>query len=136
MIENPKLTAVNPHFKNRYAPLDEVLRVVKEGLSEGQDVRQTVVANEHGTFFRSALLSDSGSVEAFVDIPFPQTSKAQELGSAITYCRRYGLCLLFNLVGEDDDDGNAAQGKPSKKTKTKKIEHEGGYETALSGEEW
>jgi hypothetical protein len=66
--------------------------------------------------------------------PFPTASKAQELGSALTYCRRYGLLLLFNLVGEEDDDGNAAQGntkpapkksKPAKKAAPKSDDEYG-----------
>lgn len=32
----------------------------------------------------------------------------QALGSAITYTRRYALLAVLDLVGEDDDDGNAA----------------------------
>jgi hypothetical protein len=42
-VQNPKLTAENPHFRSRYAPLSEVLNTVrpilaKHGLSVFQDV--------------------------------------------------------------------------------------------------
>jgi hypothetical protein len=33
----------------------------------------------------------------------------QGLGSALTYCRRYSLCAVLNLVADDDDDGHAAR---------------------------
>jgi hypothetical protein len=37
----------------------------------------------------------------------------QGQGSAITYARRYALCAVLNLVGDDDDDGNGASGGES-----------------------
>lgn len=117
-IKNPKLTAKNPHFGNRYAPLDEVLRVVFERLDASDcDVIQTVTPEG---FFVTRLVDGSDKVLREVAFPFPAFTKAQELGSALTYCRRYGLTLLFNLVGEEDDDGNAASARPSK-AKAKKA---------------
>lgn len=117
-IENPKLKAVNPHFKSKFAPLDEVLRVVEAGLGKNQEVRQSVVTNEQGALLMRTALVEDDKILAFSDIPFVLGKQdPQGLGSAITYHRRYGLCLMFNLVGEDDDDGNAST--PSKKT-TKK----------------
>ena len=32
----------------------------------------------------------------------------QKMGSAITYARRYGLCAMLGIVGEEDDDGQRA----------------------------
>ena len=51
-------------------------------------------------------------------IPFglASTAKPQDIGSAITYAKRYGLQAAFGVVvAEDptDDDGNAASGNPS-----------------------
>lgn len=42
--------------------------------------------------------------------PLPQQGKPQDLGSAITYGRRYTLCAMTGVAPEeDDDDGAAAQ---------------------------
>lgn len=111
-IKNPKLDSVNPHFKSRYASLGEVLRVVNEGLPKDYHIKQTVL---DGNFVTTVFKGDTPIKDA--SFPFPQTGKAQELGSALTYSRRYSLCLLFNLVGEEDDDGNACTLPPKKKTK-------------------
>jgi hypothetical protein len=35
-------------------------------------------------------------------------AKQQEMGSALTYSRRYSLFSLVGIAGEEDDDGNAA----------------------------
>lgn len=41
--------------------------------------------------------------------PLPQNGSPQELGSAITYGRRYCLCAVVGVAAEqDDDDGRAA----------------------------
>src|SRR5215469_2400644 len=40
--------------------------------------------------------------------PLPQ-GKPQDLGSAITYARRYALCAVTGAVADEDDDGQAAQ---------------------------
>lgn len=120
-IPNPKLNAVNPHFGSKYADLGELTRTIQPFLS-GQDVdlRQTTLYVEGIAVFVTSLVDADGKILREVAFPFPQTSKAQELGSALTYCRRYGIALLFNLVAETDDDGNAAQGKPTaKKSKPK-----------------
>lgn len=120
-IENPKLTAKNGHFGNKYAPLDEVLRVVKEGLPKGAFVTQGVIVVDGVSLFRSTCHFGTAGKAVSVDIPFILGKQdPQGLGSAITYHRRYGLCLLFNLVGEEDDDGEAAQGRPKGKSTAKK----------------
>jgi len=42
--------------------------------------------------------------------PLPTSGTPQQVGSAITYARRYTLCAVTGLApGGDDDDGNAAE---------------------------
>ena len=36
--------------------------------------------------------------------PLPATTRPQEMGSAITYARRYALCAVTGLAPEEDDD--------------------------------
>lgn len=121
-IPNPKLNAVNPHFGSKYADLGELTRTVQPFLkATGADVVQTTLLADQTLMFITRLVDAEGKVVREVAFPFPQANKAQELGSALTYCRRYGLALLFNLVAETDDDGNVAQGaKPKAKSKGRK----------------
>lgn len=98
--------ATNPHFKNKYSSLDNILSEVKPILNalkliliqpvyEGK-VHTQIIDTESGQ-----LLSSS------VDIPAGLGS--QQLGSCITYLRRYTLTSLLSLEFESDDDGNEAQ---------------------------
>lgn len=40
--------------------------------------------------------------------PLPNTSRPQEMGSAITYARRYALCAVTGVAPEEDDDNASA----------------------------
>jgi hypothetical protein len=41
----------------------------------------------------------------------------QQVGSAISYLRRYAIMAMLGVVGEVDDDGEAAESKPAKQPK-------------------
>lgn len=117
-IEQPKLNKQNSHFGNRYADLGEVLRVVNAYCDKARSsIEQTV----RDGVFETTLRDCEGNPVETVSIPFVLgKQEPQGVGSALTYYRRYGLCLLFQLVAEEDDDGNATRvtAKKTKKTKT------------------
>ena len=125
--EIPKLSAVNPHFKNKYSPLDEVLRVLRPFFNEGWVVQQTVEEDVTVDYLNDAVKSSrkfvttvfnpEGELVNTVEFPFfIGKEDPQGLGSALTYARRYGLCLAFNIAGERDDDAEAAQGRSTNDT--------------------
>lgn len=59
----------------------------------------TLLMHESGQTLQSTL-----SLKAADDTP-------QKVGSAITYCRRYGLSGMAGVSCDSDDDGNQAQGQ-------------------------
>lgn len=93
-----KKDSKNPHFKNTYASLTQILGEVKPVLNElGILLTQPIKDGKVGT-----ELSYNGIKEfSFVDLPINQTP--QQLGSAITYFRRYTLASLLALEIDDDD---------------------------------
>lgn len=98
----------NPHFKSRYADLSDVLAAVrpvlaKHGIALVQPLRWT----DAGLELVTALLKGDERLES--SMPLPVDAKPQDLGSRLTYLRRYSLCALLGVAAEDDDDGNAAQ---------------------------
>jgi len=55
------------------------------------------------------LLHEAGE-SRIAEWPLPQSGKPQDLGSAMTYGRRYTLCAMTGVApGGDDDDAHAAQ---------------------------
>lgn len=109
-MENPVLDCENPHFHSRYASLGSVLAVVRPALhSEGLLLSGRLEATESGEMHLVYVVTDGTSEGVELSrFPVPVFSNAQQLGSFLTYARRYSLCSVFNLVGEPDDDGNAA----------------------------
>lgn len=116
-LGNPKKNAENSHFRSSYADLESVLETVQPAFDAGFTVTQGVEEGEfEGPGFVTSVFDPDGDLVKRVAFPFLPAADYHKLGSALTYSRRYGLCLAFNLVGEDDDDGNAAAGSKPKTT--------------------
>lgn len=106
--------SVNPHFKNKYASLAAVVKTCAPVLSEnglafsqifsGSDIITIVADTETGE-----------KIESVLRLPVADTATAQQIGSAITYMKRYALCAILGVVGDDDDDGNEAAKTPPAK---------------------
>jgi hypothetical protein len=89
-----------------YADLADVLDHVRGPLSEnGLAIVQIV---QPGVLV-TRLIHESGQyVESHYPLPAGQLPP-QEMGSAITYARRYSLCPMLGISGETDDDAKQAE---------------------------
>lgn len=97
----------NPFFKSKYADLASIIEAVKEPLEDnGIIVLQPMTKIEDRTFLQTTLLHQSGEFLTS-EIPLSLNGKEQELGSRITYLRRYQLQSMLSIPAVDDD-GNAA----------------------------
>jgi len=111
-VKNPANSAVNPFYKSKYAPLNEILNDVRPLLSKhGLSVIQSPGSadGEHITI-TTLLLHESG--EWLEGDPLTlRADKATPQGAGIcsTYGRRYALSALLGISSEDDDDGNGAE---------------------------
>ena len=118
-------TATNPHFGNEYVPLEEVLDKVLPVLHEqGLLLIQEPHSLDTGVpVLRTSLIHvESGDkIESTMALVLDKTTP-QGQGSAITYARRYSILSILGLVGEDDDDGNAASPKPREVKRTARRE--------------
>lgn len=97
--------AANPFFKSKYADLGSVMEACKEALNnEGIAVTQPV-GNENGRHtVTTMLLHESGEFMAETMVLEVPKANMQDLGSAISYARRYGL-QSFGFIPAEDDDG-------------------------------
>lgn len=108
-------SATNPHFKNKFVPLHEVVQSVLPILNNnGLALSQFPTTTPDGSpGLTTMLLHESGQ---FLEHTMPLLSAKndpQGQGSAITYARRYAMMSVLGLVGDEDDDGHAAN-KPAK----------------------
>jgi hypothetical protein len=97
-------------YSYRYADLADILKVVQPRLAaHGLAVMQFQQPDNGGILIRTRLCHASG---AYVDSPglwMPAGGKPQDIGSSLTYGRRYDLCATLGIAPEDDDDGQRAQ---------------------------
>jgi hypothetical protein len=102
-----KKDAKNPHFKNTYATLQQVLSEVKPVLNEiGLLLTQPIDERGIGT----VITDGKDSISSF--IPMPVGLAPQPLGSCISYFRRYTICSLLALEILDDDAQLTTTSKP------------------------
>lgn len=123
-LQNPAFDSTNPHFKSKFASLATVRNTVipvlaKHGIALVQEL-QTV---DGGVSCTTHLYHESGESLHFGPLTIPATkSDAHGYGSAATYSRRYSLMAVAGVVGDDDDDANAAvAGKADKVSVAKPI---------------
>jgi len=96
-----------PQYTFHYAPLDVILNAVRPALAQnGLAVSQMVA----GEWLRTALLHSSGQWIASEMALGARPAKMQELGSMLTYMRRYALVAMLGVASEEDDDGNTHEG--------------------------
>lgn len=114
-LVDPKKGSVNPHFKNRYADLADVLSAVRPVLTRnGLAVVQGTESSSLGAVtVTTMLVHTSGQwVRSSLTLPVGKPD-AQGFGSAITYARRYSIAALVGVAPDDDDDANLAS-RPAK----------------------
>lgn len=123
-MQAAKKDSANPHFNSRYSSLAEVWDAIREPLTrQGLSVVQLPSATGAAVTVETLLMHVSGQwFRSRVTFPLrPEYNKtgaelppsAQQIGSAITYGRRYGLTAMVGVSSADeDDDGNAASRRP------------------------
>lgn len=105
-MPNPKLDKTNPRFNSRYATLESVQLSVKPALSSNGLVDWVDFDSTSQEW--KLMLSDGSEVIELVSLPTSGFTNIQSVGSESTYAGRYLRCNAYFLVGEEDDDGNAA----------------------------
>jgi len=100
----------NPHFRSKYATLDNIVESTRDTLRKhGLAVVQTFGETD-GTYINltTTVLHESGEWISGVLTMRPTKSDPQSLGGASTYARRYCYSAILGIVTDDDDDGNAS----------------------------
>jgi hypothetical protein len=119
MTNPPKTKTVYAGQKKySFAPLPEIIDAVrpvltKHGLAVVQLVRERIL--------ETRLIHTSGQwIGAAYTLP--SLADSQAMGSAISYARRYCLCAMLGIAGEDDEDGAAATEAELAEQETKRKE--------------
>jgi hypothetical protein len=112
----------NPFFKSRYADLASIWNACRDALSQnGLAVIQTIINDEDGETYLSTTLGHSSGqwIRSFLSVKVKEGARneLQELGSALTYLRRYSLAAIVGVAPDEDDDGNTGTNYQAKQKK-------------------
>ena len=106
-IESPKGS-----YTYTYATLADSLEAIREGLSANQLALVQATRIEGGVLMLDTRLTHATGQWFESEWPVCQFPTApQQIGSALTYARRYALSAMIGIAGEDDD---AAAAKDTK----------------------
>lgn len=119
-LQHPKRRSENPHLRNKFADLSEVIDTVrpvlnKHGLAFTQTLGYTDHEGKPWLTLTTRLLHESG--ESITDVsalpiePQKGLNLGQVTGLLSTFLRRYGISAITGVASEPDDDGN--ERKPS-----------------------
>lgn len=116
-----KKDGTNPYFNKKYAPLDTIQKAIQESLATA-GLGYTQEATSEG--LKTTLFDVDGNVKEFM-YPAIFQGKPQDIGSAMTYAKRYALTACLGLIIEgEDDDGNTAQNSDKQNYKAKEKQPE------------
>ena len=109
-MANPPLDSVNPHFRNEFASLKATLKVIRDACKpQGIAYIQTIHYGEPTNTITSFVLDeDSGDKIALSTFPLVFPADPQKRGSELTYAKRQLAQADWGLVGDPDDDAEAA----------------------------
>lgn len=128
-IKNPKNSAENPFFHSKYAPLPDILDIVRDlnsafGISI---IQMPETRFENGAAYVGVKTIITAVDEEGDDIPddldcgwigMPMANlDAQKVGAVITYLRRYAIKSIYAIegAGEDDDANSAVSSEKDKR---------------------
>lgn len=125
-VANPEKKGVNPHFKSKYAELDEIINTIRPTLlKHGLSFVQNPVHEDGKVGVYTLLIHKSGEFIQFDPVMIPlQKATPHQVGAALTYAKRYSLGAALGLATEEDTDGNEINNHNNQSTKNKQVKQE------------
>jgi hypothetical protein len=108
-------------YEFAYAPLEKVFAAIRSPLAENELALVQVLdmGSDGEPLLRTTLIHSSGEE---ISGAWPLELRGltpQQIGSALTYARRYAVQALLGVSAEEDDDANAAEGHETTEAKPK-----------------
>lgn len=103
---------VNPHFRSKFVPLNEVLEKVKEPLNT---LGVVIVQEPSVAGLVTRLIDTEDDTEVSAVMPWVGADNPQKMLACTTYYRRGTLVSLLGLEDEDDDGETASAAQAVKK---------------------
>lgn len=111
-LKNPAQTKENPFFHSSYAPLNEILDIIRPICNKHNCIISQDIKNENENInISTILIHESGEFIQQEGLSLPnEKNTAQAGGISVTYGRRYSIQAFFGIASEEDNDGNIKNG--------------------------
>lgn len=120
-LENPRKDAkgqVRGRADYRYLSLPALIDHAKAALKEAQVAVIQDVSSDHAIVgvvgVTTTFLHLTGEWVEVGPLYMPTPNDPQQLGSILTYLRRYALAAALNLAADEDDDAASANSSPAR----------------------
>ncbi len=111
-MPNLLLNKTNPFFNSKYADLTSIIDIIKPILVK-HGLR--IIQSGREKFLDTYLFHISGEYISFEGYPLtPLKSSPESIGAAMTYAKRQQIVAIFNLVADEDTDGDYSDRKTTK----------------------
>lgn len=110
-LKQPAKDGTNPYLKSTYVTLDGVIKAVDTALEgTGLSYIQEAATADGLPAVRTVLFHEDGGTMAsgWLSLPLKNGATPQDVGSLLTYAKRYQLAAFFGVSSDVDDDGNSA----------------------------
>lgn len=110
-LKQPAKDGTNPYLKSTYVTLDGVIKAVDTALEgTGLSYIQEAATSDGLPAVRTVLFHEDGGTMAsgWLSLPLKNGATPQDVGSLLTYAKRYQLAAFFGVSSDVDDDGNSA----------------------------
>lgn len=123
-VANPEKKGINPHFKSKYAELDDIINTIRPTLEKhGLAFIQNPVQADGQVGVYTVLIHKSGEYIQFDPVMIPlQKATPHQVGAALTYAKRYSLGAALGLATEEDTDGNEINNHNNQSSKNKQAQ--------------
>lgn len=113
----------NPYYKSKFASLKSMKESTDEPLLEnGLIVIQPCNSTPEGNILLSTQLIHEDGTSIQSDVVINRGDKTdQQIGSSLSYMRRYQYASLLNLVAETEDDGELGENRKPQTTYIKQA---------------
>ena len=119
----PKFNAVGVH-KHQYVTLAGMITAINEQIASTKlCYRQNLIIDDGIYYMETTIFNYENDENEKSRVQYCDNKDSQKQGGALTYARRYGLSMAFNIVAEDDKDGEGVVHNPAKLITPEQIKH-------------
>lgn len=113
-------TKAGGEYRFWYSTLDCVMDMARPILAKhGLAVTQPPTVKDGAVVVLTRLMHSSGQYQEEEIAVVPEEFGPQQIGSAVTYMKRYAYCGMLGIASDEDDDGNAASGNQVQESRGK-----------------